>query len=145
VARNRLIAALADGVLVTEAAANSGSLHTANYALDLGKPVMAVPGNINSSLSEGSNSLIKSGALPVTGVQDICMALDLSTTAAVTDLMGSSHEENKILQLINSGVTDSKQLLELSGLDPPIFNQNLTMLEITGHIYALGGGHWASR
>jgi len=75
-ARNRIIAALSDGVLVTEAAARSGSLNTANHALQLGKPVFAVPGNITNPLAAGCNNLIKAGAIPVTCVQDILDALE---------------------------------------------------------------------
>src|SRR5690606_28976050 len=66
IARNRIIAALAEGVLITEAAENSGSLHTARFAIELGLPVLAVPGPINSSTSVGTNNLIKAGAIPVT-------------------------------------------------------------------------------
>ncbi len=71
IARNRIIAALSDGLLVIEAAEKSGSLHTADFALELGKPVFAVPGNITSPLSAGCNELIRNGAVPVTSVQDI--------------------------------------------------------------------------
>src|SRR5690606_31674085 len=60
--RNRLVSGLSDGVLITEAAAKSGTIHTAGFALDQGKTVMAVPGNITSELSKGTNNLIKSGA-----------------------------------------------------------------------------------
>ena len=145
VARNRLIAALSDAVLIPEAAVNSGSLHTAQYALDLGRSVMAVPGSINSSLSEGANNLIKSGAVPVTSAADITHTLGIGSPAEQARLFGSSHEENKLLVLMSEGTTDAKQLLELSQLEPSVFNQTLTMLEITGRIYALGGGHWGLR
>jgi predicted Rossmann fold nucleotide-binding protein DprA/Smf involved in DNA uptake len=65
--RNRIVSGLCDVLLlITEAAVNSGSLHTARFALEQGKTVMAVPGNINSPTSEGCNNLIKSGAVPVT-------------------------------------------------------------------------------
>src|SRR5581483_2585101 len=62
IARNRLISALADVLVIPEAAKNSGSLHTARFGLEQGKTVMAVPGSINSPMSEGTNNLIKSGA-----------------------------------------------------------------------------------
>ncbi len=71
IARNRIIAALSQGILITEAASKSGSLHTANFGLELGLDIFAVPGNITSSNSEGTNKLIKDGAALITSAQDI--------------------------------------------------------------------------
>lgn len=71
VARNRIIAGLAHGVLVTEAAAHSGSLITANYALQNNRDVFALPGPINAPFSQGTNALIQAGASPALSGQDI--------------------------------------------------------------------------
>jgi predicted Rossmann fold nucleotide-binding protein DprA/Smf involved in DNA uptake len=73
-----LSAGLCDALLITEAAVNSGSLHTARFALDQGKTVLAVPGNITSPTSEGCNNLIKSGAIPVTNADDVFFALKIN-------------------------------------------------------------------
>ena len=69
--RNRIIAGMADKVLVTEAGENSGSIITANIALEQGKEVYAIPGNITSKQSKGTNELIKDGAILVDSLEDI--------------------------------------------------------------------------
>ena len=142
IARNRIVSGISDGLLITEAAAKSGTLHTANFALDQGRMVMAVPGNINSFLSVGTNNLIKAGAVPVTEANDILLALDLPTAQTETAITGANREETLILELISSGITEANELLSKSMLSPALFNQTLTMLELGGRIRPLGAGHW---
>jgi DNA processing protein len=143
IARNRLVSGLGEGVLITEAAAKSGTLHTANFALEQGRTVMVVPGNITSPLSSGTNNLIKAGALPVTDSADIFQALGIKSTPENLELFAANAEEAAILELVKQGITDSAELLALSKLEAALFNQTLTMLEITGKIRPLGAGHWS--
>jgi len=142
IARNRLIAAIADVVVITEAAEASGSLHTANFALETGKTVLAVPGPITSPTSTGTNNLLKNGAGIITEVGDILLALGLdpSMEPAVNSI--STEEEALILTYIKKGVFDASELLYKTGLSTQLFNQNLTMLEITGRIRSLGNNLW---
>lgn len=70
-ARNRIISGMSDGVIVVEAKQKSGSLITADFGMEHGKNVYAVPGNITSINSAGTNELIKQGAKPITTLQDI--------------------------------------------------------------------------
>ena len=142
IARNRIASALGDGVLITEAAKRSGTLHTAAFALDQGRTVMAIPGNITSDLSVGTNNLIKAGATPVTSPEDILEALGLGTTKAEKTILPANAHEAAILIHLEKGVTDGAELITLSQLEAAIFNQTLTMLEITGKIRPLGAGHW---
>jgi len=141
--RNRLIAGLSDAVMITEAAERSGSLNTANHALEQGRTVMAVPGNITSLLSVGTNNLIKAGAQPVTSISDIADALGVRGQKPQMELFGNNPEEAKLLCLIQQGASDAGELLHQSKLEPAVFNQTLTMLELTGRIRPLGNGHWS--
>ena len=68
--RNRIISGLSDGVLVVEAKKRSGTMITVEHALEQGKNVYAIPGNITSDNSYGTNELIKEGAIPVTNIED---------------------------------------------------------------------------
>lgn len=141
IARNRLIAALADAVLIPEAAEKSGSLHTANFALDLGKDVLVVPGPITSASSKGVNQLLKTGAIPITGSQDILDYFQLEQPQQIR-LIGANREEQTILSLLQQGICAGSELQSLSKLAPAVFNQTLSMLEISGVIVALGGNQW---
>jgi DNA processing protein len=139
--RNRIVSALGDIVIITEAAEKSGTLHTANFALNQGKTVMAVPGKINSPLSAGTNNLIKSGAMLINSVKDILQELKLDTKKS-TVINASNPQEFIVLKLIEQGITDGNELQIKSSLEPSIFNQTLTMLEINGQIAPLGNNHW---
>jgi DNA processing protein len=143
IARNRLVSGLADGVLIAEAAAKSGTLHTAAFALDQGKAVMAVPGNVTSELSKGTNNLIRAGASPITQPQDILDVLGIGEQLQLHEVLAANAEEEAILALMRQGVSDGSELQIQSELGPAQFNQTLTMLEITGKIRATGSGHWA--
>lgn len=142
VARNRLIAGLADATLIPEAALKSGSLHTARFTLELGKDVLAVPGNITSPVSEGTNNLVRVGATPITSVDDLLFALKLPANAPQKP-KGQTPAEQTILDLLAAGISDGAELLQRSRLAVESFNQSLTMLEIKGIIRNLGTNHWS--
>lgn len=146
IARNRLIAGLAQAVVITEAAEKSGSLHTARFALEQGKDVLAVPGNITSPGSVGTNNLIKAGATPVTSYLDVLHVLGLDEHQLhPADIRGRNAYEQTLLDLLLQGVTDGEGLLKQSALSTSDFNQTLTMLEIGGKIRSLGANHWSLR
>lgn len=144
IARNRIIAALAEGLLITEAAIASGSLHTARFALELGIPVFAVPGPINSPTSEGTNNLIKTGAILVQTVDDILHEMPWTFDQGAPDAIAYTPEEMVILELIKQGISDGNELLVRSELAAPLFYQTLTMLELTGRVRPLGANQWTS-
>jgi DNA processing protein len=144
--RNRIVSGLSDAIIITEAAARSGTLNTAMHALEQGKEVFVVPGNITSPLSSGCNTLLKQGARPATCADDILevIAPDLLQSQA-TLALGNSPLETTIIQLLTGGVRDGEELQQRSGSSISEFNTALTMMEITGTIRSLGGNQWTIR
>jgi len=143
-ARNRIISALADVIVVVEAGIKSGTLNTAMHALEQGKELMAVPGNITSPLSVGCNKLIVQGAAPVTCVDDVLEKLGLVAIGENDgDLpMFNSDAERLIVEMIKSGVSDGDQIIAELGLTASEFNRAITMLELAGIVRALGANRW---
>jgi DNA processing protein len=143
IARNRLVSGLSQAVLITEAAEKSGTLHTARFALEQGRDVLVVPGNITSPNSVGTNRLMESGAIPILSSNSLLLALGLQNAGPQATITGSSPEEQAIIDLIIAGETDGAVLLTRSGLETRSFNQALTMLQISGKIRALGANQWS--
>lgn len=129
--RNRIIAALSDILVITEASSASGSLNTASHALEMGKTVMAVPGNITSPYSGGTNKLIQNGALAVLSADDILQALDLSAKDQL-DYLPETETEKLILDTIKDGNNTVNDILRATGLPSTELQTTLTILEIKG-------------
>jgi len=144
--RNRIVSGLSDAIIITEAAIRSGTLSTAMHALEQGREVFVVPGNITSPLSAGCNKLIKQGAHPITCAEDVLeiIAPDLLRSQSLLPL-GSTPLESKIIELLQSGIRDGDELQTLSGVDASEFSSAVTMMEISGTIRALGGNQWTLR
>jgi len=145
-ARNRIVSGLSDAVIVTEAASRSGTLATVAHALDQGREVFVVPGNITSPMSAGCNALLKQGAHPVTCADDILEVIAPQLLKGQQTLaLGNTELETRIIQLIRSGIRDGDELQAESGVEASEFSQSLTMMEINGSIRALGGNQWTLR
>lgn len=144
--RNRIVSGLSDAVIVTEAAARSGTLSTVMHALEQGREVFVVPGNITSPLSVGCNNLIKQGAHPITCAEDVLevIAPDMLRSQSVLAL-GNNPLETKIIELLQSGIRDGEDLQIQSEADASEFSIALTTMEISGTIRALGGNQWTLR
>lgn len=145
--RNRLIAGLSDIVVVVEAAEQSGSLNTATHAIEQGKTVFAVPGNIVSPYSQGCNKLIRQGALPYTEPNDILRELFPEEfikkhRRRQAKLIGDTDVETKILQALAGGLRGGEDIMTATHLPPEVFNQATSLLEIKGQIRALGLNNW---
>ncbi|PIZ62545.1 DNA-protecting protein DprA [Candidatus Saccharibacteria bacterium CG_4_10_14_0_2_um_filter_52_9] len=145
IARNRLVSGLADAVLITEAGEKSGAIHTANFALDQGRDVLVVPGNIHAAGSVGIHNLLKAGkAGAVTSYIDVINLLGLKDhSTPAPQVRGRNAYEQTVLDLMLQGISEGQILLEKSQLSASEFGRVLTMLEIGGKIRPLGANHWA--
>lgn len=141
--RNRIVAALSDILLITEAAEKSGSLHTAQFAHELGRPVAAVPGLITNTSSAGCNQLLKTGAYVVTKPEDILDLLGITPGTQKIIIVGDTPEEQALLDLLAQGITSTDELQIRSQLPVQLFNQTITMLEITGKIHSTSANQWS--
>lgn len=133
--RNRIIAGLSLGTLITEASKKSGTIHTKEYALTYGKDVFAVPGNINSPKSELTNMLIKSAqAECVLSGNDILEYYGISTQNEKKKMISLNFEEQTIINLLQNGEQDFDYLAKNSNISVNNLNSYLTTLEIRGLI-----------
>ncbi len=147
--RNRLISGLSDVVVIPEAAERSGSLNTAAHALEQGREGFAVPADITRPLSMGCNRLIRQGATPMLGINDVLDVLFPPKRQAKTRQsslpFGDSPEETVVLQLLAAGVQEGEQIIQHTSLTVAQFNQIMTLLEIRNRVVALGANRWTLR
>ncbi len=151
-ARNRIISGLSLGTVVVEANTRSGSLITADQALEQNREVFAVPGSVFSPLSRGTNNLIQKGARLITSVQDIISELngyiyETDAPQTLTSQTGCQYQLNmlqsKILSLLERGEMSGDELVEELGLDMAEVNTQLFHLELLGAIIQAPGQKFA--
>ena len=143
-ARNRIIAGLCEAVVVVEARERSGALITADFALEEGREVFAVPGEITSALSAGSNALLKLGAAPLTAAGDVLDALGIERSAAPSD-PEVSEAAQRLLALVRDGAAAADELTVRASLDAGAVSVALTELELAGLVAAADGVYRAVR
>ena len=141
--RNRIISGLAAGVLVIEAAAQSGSLITAQLAAEQGREVFALPGSIHSALTKGCHRLIREGAQLVETVDDVLMAMRVSPLAGLPQVNAAapaSEDDVILLDALGHEPVALDELLTRLALDPGMLGARLLELELAGLVTRLPGG-----
>ena len=130
-ARNRIVAGLARATVVVEARERSGALITADFALELGRDVFAVPGEITSALSAGTNDLIRQGATPLLAADDVLEALGLERAPPrVPDTLTAG--ARMLLEPLSETARTLDELGRLTGLESAALAAALTELELAG-------------
>lgn len=140
--RNRIISGLSLGVIVVEAGERSGALITTSFAAEQGREVFAVPGNINSRASAGTNRLIQEGAKLVASVEDVLEELNLTMVTqqvAVQMALPESAEEAALMAHLSPQPVHVDDLVEASGLSSAQVGSTLALMELKGMVQQVGG------
>ena len=140
--RNRIISGLSLGVIVVEAGDRSGASITARFALEQGREVFAVPGNITSPASRGTNRLIQQGAKLVTGVDDVLEELNLAMVlehSAVQLSLPETQDEAALYEYLSAQPVHIDDLSRSTGLSSSLVSSTLTLMELKGMVRQVGG------
>lgn len=151
--RNRIIAGLCHGLVVVESRARSGTQITVNFALEEGRDVFAVPGNVTSKLSEGTNMLISDGAICASSPKVIMSAYNLSLEGYKTNTIEKKNTDNltKLEKELYSLIISSEegklqeQLISSFNIDNSEIIYNLLNLEIKGYIQKVAGNRYTKK
>uniref|UniRef100_A0A832MMJ5 DNA-protecting protein DprA n=1 Tax=Eiseniibacteriota bacterium TaxID=2212470 RepID=A0A832MMJ5_UNCEI len=145
--RNRLIAALAGATVVVEAAERSGALATAARARALGRPLLAVPGDLDRPTSAGANALLRAGARPCLDASDVLRALEAAPSAA-SNAAGAGPADApaaRLLARLATGVCGLEALAAAAGLGAGAALAALLELEWAGLVERVPGSRWRRR
>lgn len=138
--RNRIIAGLAQGCLVVEAAVQSGSLITARQAVEAGREVFAIPGSIHSPQARGCHALIRQGAKLVESAEDVLEELPpLGGTRSAEEIQETPHEQQALLDAMGFDPVSLDALMARCGWPAAELSAALLELELDGQVARLAG------
>ena len=142
--RNRIIAGISDGVLITQAGEKSGSMHTKNYAIDFGKELFVVPADITREASRGTNAVIS--AFPhacVITPKQILDVFGISPKKEKENVKQLSFEEKLVLDVIGSEEVHFSEILSKTKMESKNLSSLLTLMKVSGIIKQLPGNYYS--
>ena len=145
--RNRLISGLSKATVVVEAGETSGALITAQFAVDQGREVFAVPGNILAPQSKGTNRLIEQGAHPMLSPRDVLEVLNLTRVTEqreVRKILPSNELEAKLLSVLSHEPLHMDDICNQTSLPIERVSATLVMMELKGSVRQVGGLHYVA-
>jgi DNA processing protein len=140
--RNRIISGLSMATVVVEAGETSGALITAQFAIDQGREVFAVPGNILAPQSKGTNRLIAQGARPLLSVRDLLDVLNLTRVTEqrlVRKVLPADETESKLMSVLTHEPLHMDEIRNQTGLPIERVSATLVMMELKGLVRQVGG------
>ena len=161
--RNRIVSGMSQGLIIVEAPKSSGALITARLAAEQGHPLMVVPGNIDRPLSIGSNELLREGAVPILGTEDVLYTLNLlSVPTKKPTQMQLGFDESvpsspaftppntadlspitiQILERLSTTPKHIETLAQECGIESAQIGVELTLMELSGLVSRLPGNSW---
>ncbi len=145
--RNRIISGLSLAVVVVEAGETSGALITAQFAVDQGREVFAVPGNILAAQSKGTNRLIQQGAHPLLSAREVLEALNLTRVSEqrlVRKVLPVDEVESKLLSVLGAEPLHMDDIRNQTGLPIERVSATLVMMELKGMVRQVGGMNYVA-
>lgn len=136
--RNRIISGISYATIVVEAMDQSGSLVTSKYAIEQNRDVFAVPGNINSLNSLGTNQLLKRGAKPITEANDLLQELDFIKEKSKIEIQDNLNLDDKMIKIVNllkNNILSIDEICNLTNIPINTLYSIIIRLEIEGYIY----------
>jgi DNA processing protein len=145
--RNRIISGLSMAAVIVEAGETSGALITAQFAIDQGREVFAVPGNILAPQSKGTNRLIAQGARPLLSVRDLLDVLNLTRVTEqriVRKVLPADETESKLMSVLTNEPLHMDEIRNQTGLPIERVSATLVMMELKGLVRQVGGMNYVA-